>query len=269
MANSSTQVSMQTRPTVERLERIQGLLLSCHLGASLTVQTWLRLLGMLTAASAITPLGLLYLRPLQRWFNCLHMDPRLHRLVMIKEQCKEVDVKHLGGVSHQPPPRRDQVTGIPEGSPETMDMVSSSDIQEQYLQYLFDAGRAASTLKVYLTAISFNDGHIGGRPVGAHYWNNTSGVGSSNTSGVGSSNTSGVGSSNTSGGGSSNTGGGGSSNTSGGGSSNTGGGGSSNTGGGGSSNTSAGSVESTGQPAQVRPDANQPILLWQRHDPSL
>ena len=44
------------------------------------------------------------------------------------------------------------------------------DIQEQYLQYLFDAGRAASTLKVYLTATSFNDGHIGGRPVGVHYW---------------------------------------------------------------------------------------------------
>jgi hypothetical protein len=45
-------------------------------------------------------------------------------LALSQEQRKEVDVKHLGGVSHQPP-RRDQVTGFPEGSPETMDMVSS------------------------------------------------------------------------------------------------------------------------------------------------
>lgn len=50
----------------------------------MTIQTWLKLLGMLTAASAITPLGLLHLHPLQRWYNSLHMDPRLHRWVRVR-----------------------------------------------------------------------------------------------------------------------------------------------------------------------------------------
>ncbi|CAL8334764.1 unnamed protein product [Boreogadus saida] len=50
-------------PTVEWVERIQGLLQSVKLGASLTIQTWFRLLGKLTAASAITQVGLLHLRP--------------------------------------------------------------------------------------------------------------------------------------------------------------------------------------------------------------
>lgn len=36
------------------------------------------------AASAITPLGLLHLRPLQSWYNSLHMDPRLNRWVRVR-----------------------------------------------------------------------------------------------------------------------------------------------------------------------------------------
>ena len=39
-----------------------------------------------------------------------------------------------------------------------------------YLQGLLDAGRAASTVKVHVAAISFNHSHIDGRSVGAHYW---------------------------------------------------------------------------------------------------
>ena len=39
----------------------------------------------------------------------------------------------------------------------------------RYLQYLFDAGRAASTLKVHAAAIAFNHSRIDGRSVGAHY----------------------------------------------------------------------------------------------------
>ena len=39
-----------------------------------------------------------------------------------------------------------------------------------YLQYLFDAGRAAATLRVHTAAISFSHSHIDGRSVGAHYW---------------------------------------------------------------------------------------------------
>ena len=40
----------------------------------------------------------------------------------------------------------------------------------RYLKYLFDVGRAASTLKVHMAAISFNHGHIAGRPFRARYW---------------------------------------------------------------------------------------------------
>ena len=77
-------VSMQARPTMQRVEKIHSLLRSFRLGAMLTVVTWLRLIGMLTSVSAITPLGLLHLRPLQRWFNALHMDPCLHRSVKVR-----------------------------------------------------------------------------------------------------------------------------------------------------------------------------------------
>ncbi|CAL8388517.1 unnamed protein product [Boreogadus saida] len=37
------------------------------------------LLGKLTAASAVVPLGLLSLRPMQMWLNSLHLDPKWHR----------------------------------------------------------------------------------------------------------------------------------------------------------------------------------------------
>jgi len=59
-------VLMRAPPTVERF-------MNCYSLLSLTVQTWLRLLGMLAAASAITLLGLLHLLPLQKWFNSLHI----------------------------------------------------------------------------------------------------------------------------------------------------------------------------------------------------
>ncbi|CAL8339408.1 unnamed protein product [Boreogadus saida] len=39
----------------------------------------LQLLGRLTAASAVVPLGLLSLRPMQMWLNSLHLDPKWHR----------------------------------------------------------------------------------------------------------------------------------------------------------------------------------------------
>ncbi|CAL8269035.1 unnamed protein product [Boreogadus saida] len=40
---------------------------------------FLQLLGKLTAASAVVPLGLLSLRPMQMWLNSLHLDPKWHR----------------------------------------------------------------------------------------------------------------------------------------------------------------------------------------------
>ncbi len=45
---------------------------SFHLGLSLKVQTWLRLQGMLTMASVITP-TYIHVRPLQRWCHSLNI----------------------------------------------------------------------------------------------------------------------------------------------------------------------------------------------------
>ena len=50
---------------------------------------FLQLLGKLTAASAVVPLGLLSLRPMQMWLNSLHLDPKWHRhrKVRVSRQC--------------------------------------------------------------------------------------------------------------------------------------------------------------------------------------
>ena len=47
---------------------------------------FLQLLGKLTAASAVVPLGL---RPLQIWLNSLHLDPKWHRhrKVRVSQRC--------------------------------------------------------------------------------------------------------------------------------------------------------------------------------------
>ncbi|MEQ2214281.1 hypothetical protein XENOCAPTIV_029832 [Xenoophorus captivus] len=42
--------------------------------------------GMLVAASALIPLGLLHLCLLQRWFNARHIDPLLHRRVKVRSR---------------------------------------------------------------------------------------------------------------------------------------------------------------------------------------
>ncbi|MEQ2191266.1 hypothetical protein XENOCAPTIV_025167, partial [Xenoophorus captivus] len=41
--------------------------------------TFLQLLGKLTSATRVVPLGLLLLRPLQRWLNSFRLDAKLHR----------------------------------------------------------------------------------------------------------------------------------------------------------------------------------------------
>ena len=54
-----------------------------------------------------------------------HQCPRTPDCLLGAEALLALSQKHLSGISHQPL-RRDQVTGVPEGSPETMDMGSSS-----------------------------------------------------------------------------------------------------------------------------------------------
>ncbi|MEQ2159327.1 hypothetical protein GOODEAATRI_021670, partial [Goodea atripinnis] len=56
-----------------RADRLDLVPACFHLGAPPLVQLCLRLLGMLVAALALTPLGLLHRCPLQRWFNACHM----------------------------------------------------------------------------------------------------------------------------------------------------------------------------------------------------
>ena len=50
---------------------------------------FLQLLGKLTAASAVVPLDLLSLHPLQMWLNNLHLDPKWHRhrKVKVSQRC--------------------------------------------------------------------------------------------------------------------------------------------------------------------------------------
>lgn len=66
---------MQAQPTVELVERVQGLICSFFLDARLSVQTLLRLFRMLTSTSATTCLGLLQLCPLWLSFNNIASDP--------------------------------------------------------------------------------------------------------------------------------------------------------------------------------------------------
>ncbi|KAF3854444.1 hypothetical protein F7725_022499 [Dissostichus mawsoni] len=62
------------------LDGVQNHTLSQHaqLGKMVSYIQFLRLLGGLTAASAVVPLGLLSLRPMQMWLNSLHLDAK-HR----------------------------------------------------------------------------------------------------------------------------------------------------------------------------------------------
>ncbi|XP_034001039.1 uncharacterized protein LOC117494304 [Trematomus bernacchii] len=72
-------VTMRACPSAQRLDDILQLLPLFKRGRSLAYILFLRLLGKLTAASTVVPLGLLSLRPLERWLNGLHLDPKLHR----------------------------------------------------------------------------------------------------------------------------------------------------------------------------------------------
>ena len=83
-------VTMRVRPSPRRVDDIVGLVSQFRGRSSVTYGLLLRLLGMLIAASALVPLGLLSLRPLQVWSNALGLDPERHsrRLVKISAQCR-------------------------------------------------------------------------------------------------------------------------------------------------------------------------------------
>nr|WPK86714.1 NLRC3-like protein 49 [Sebastes schlegelii] len=71
--------SMRAFLSPKRVEAILQLIGCFQRGRVLKYGLFLRLLGMLTAASMVIPPGLLSLRPLQIWVNGLHLDPKWHR----------------------------------------------------------------------------------------------------------------------------------------------------------------------------------------------
>ena len=82
-------VTMTARPSTHRVDDILHLLGLFQEGRRLTYVTFLRLLGKLTSISAVVPLGLLSLRPLQRWLNGFHLDAKRHRCrkLRVSQQC--------------------------------------------------------------------------------------------------------------------------------------------------------------------------------------
>ena len=72
-------VAMKACPSPQRVDGILRLLLLFREGRLLRYVEFLRLLGKLTAAATVVPLGLLSLRPLQRWLHSFHLDVRWHR----------------------------------------------------------------------------------------------------------------------------------------------------------------------------------------------
>ncbi|XP_072219103.1 uncharacterized protein [Leuresthes tenuis] len=72
-------LSMRAFLSQKRVENIMQLIGCFQTGRVFTYGLFLRLLGMLMAASMVIPLGLLSLRPLQIWVNTLHLDPKRHR----------------------------------------------------------------------------------------------------------------------------------------------------------------------------------------------
>ncbi|XP_037536617.1 uncharacterized protein LOC119413633 [Nematolebias whitei] len=71
--------SMRARPSAQRVAGILQLVNRFRLGKQLPYVAFLQLLGKLTSVTRVVPLGLLSLRPLQRWLNSFRLDARLHR----------------------------------------------------------------------------------------------------------------------------------------------------------------------------------------------
>ena len=62
-----------------RVDTILSLLDRFRLGWTVSAWECQRLIGLLVAASLLVPLGLLYVRPVQRWYNSHRLHPKLHR----------------------------------------------------------------------------------------------------------------------------------------------------------------------------------------------
>ncbi|KAK5895026.1 hypothetical protein CesoFtcFv8_011655 [Champsocephalus esox] len=82
-------VTMRAYLTPRRVDDISHHLRIFRLGKRVPYILFLRLLGRLTAASAVVPLGLLSLRPMQMWLNSCRLDAKRHRhkRVRVSQRC--------------------------------------------------------------------------------------------------------------------------------------------------------------------------------------
>lgn len=120
-------VTMLARPSVRRVDGIMEMLRQFQQDRLVPFVRCLRLLGMLTAASTVVPLGLLSLRPMQMWLNSFRLDPSRHahryRRLRVSTQC-------LISLSQW----RDRawvLTGVPLGSPPSRREVVHTDASLQ------------------------------------------------------------------------------------------------------------------------------------------
>lgn len=74
-------LTMSASLTSQRVMKILAFLDQFRLGRRLELIRFQRLLGMISAAAAVVPLGLLRARPLQRWLNAFKLHPKLDRRV--------------------------------------------------------------------------------------------------------------------------------------------------------------------------------------------
>lgn len=80
-------VTMLARPTIQRVDDILHLLQKFQIGLQYPLVEFMRLLGKLTSISMVVPLGLLRLRPAQRWINKLGLH-------VARDRMKRVTVNH-------------------------------------------------------------------------------------------------------------------------------------------------------------------------------
>ena len=66
---------MRARLSQQRMETLWSLLRHCSPGSVVTALSVMSLLGMMSAAHTVVPLGLLHMRRLQRWSSRLRIDP--------------------------------------------------------------------------------------------------------------------------------------------------------------------------------------------------
>ncbi|XP_074533298.1 uncharacterized protein LOC141796211 [Halichoeres trimaculatus] len=82
-------LAMKAQPSSHRVDDVLRLLMLFKGRKTLTYITFQRLLGKLTSMTTVVPLGLLLLRPLQRWLNSFHLDTKRHRYrkLRVSQQC--------------------------------------------------------------------------------------------------------------------------------------------------------------------------------------